>query len=354
MDFSILPPEINSTLIYTGPGSITLSDAATAWAALSEALAESASAHSAALATLGDSWKGPASAAALTAGASFTSWLTSLAALCGQTASAALSAVSAFETVFMETVPPEMVAANRAQLAELIATDVMGINLPAIALTEAEYGYMWAQDASAMAVYELSSYLSYGELQPIASAMHAVTGQLPSSSAPAAATSISAGSVESALEGLVSNPVFSALSTDVGVAVSVLATAIPTTVQSFIGGHDFFPGQAPDVLPITPRNAPSTPTPLPVPTSTPMGLSPAPVSQTALASGRLFSPAVESGSALRVGALTVPASWSTSDSHTNAPLAALPAGAGPAARRGGGDPRYGSRLTVMGRCLSGG
>ena len=51
------------------------------------------------------------------------------------------------------TVPPAVVAANRAQLAALVATNVIGQNTPAIAATEALYGEMWAQDAAAMDGY---------------------------------------------------------------------------------------------------------------------------------------------------------------------------------------------------------
>jgi PPE-repeat protein len=51
------------------------------------------------------------------------------------------------------TVPPPMIAANRAQLMALIATNILGQNTPAIAATEAAYGEMWAQDSGAMYEY---------------------------------------------------------------------------------------------------------------------------------------------------------------------------------------------------------
>jgi PPE-repeat protein len=50
-----------------------------------------------------------------------------------------------------------MIAANRALLAALLATNFLGQNTPAIAATEAEYFEMWAQDASAMYAYTSSS-----------------------------------------------------------------------------------------------------------------------------------------------------------------------------------------------------
>ena len=54
-------------------------------------------------------------------------------------------------------VHPTPVAANRATLAALVATNVLGQNAPAIASTEAHYAEMWAQDATAMRKDEVSS-----------------------------------------------------------------------------------------------------------------------------------------------------------------------------------------------------
>ena len=50
-----------------------------------------------------------------------------------------------------------MIATNRALLATLIATNILGQNTPAIAATEAQYMEMWAQDAAAMYGYAASS-----------------------------------------------------------------------------------------------------------------------------------------------------------------------------------------------------
>ena len=51
------------------------------------------------------------------------------------------------------TVPPPVIAANRALLAALVATNFFGQNTPAIMMTEALYAEMWAQDAAAMYGY---------------------------------------------------------------------------------------------------------------------------------------------------------------------------------------------------------
>jgi PPE-repeat protein len=67
------------------------------------------------------------------------------------------------------TVPPPAVAANRAQLAMLVATNFLGQNSAAIAATEAEYGEMWAQDAAAMYEYAAGSAVAC-ELTPFSPA----------------------------------------------------------------------------------------------------------------------------------------------------------------------------------------
>jgi PPE-repeat protein len=87
----------------------------------------------------------------------FVAWLSSLSDLAEQTASQAQVAAAAFETAFAMTVPPPVIAANRVLLANLIATNFLGQNTPAIAVTEAQYAEMWAQDAGAMYTYAASS-----------------------------------------------------------------------------------------------------------------------------------------------------------------------------------------------------
>jgi PPE-repeat protein len=66
-------------------------------------------------------------------------------------------AASAYETAFAAHMPPAQIAANRSQLASLVATNIVGQNTPAIAATEVQYAEMWAQDALAMDSYAGSS-----------------------------------------------------------------------------------------------------------------------------------------------------------------------------------------------------
>ena len=91
------------------------------------------------------------------AAAPYVTWMSTTGAQAEQTAKQAKAAAAAYEAAFAMTVPPAVVAANRAQLAALVATNVVGQNTAAIAATEAQYGEMWAQDAAAMYGYAGSS-----------------------------------------------------------------------------------------------------------------------------------------------------------------------------------------------------
>jgi PPE-repeat protein len=152
-DFGALPPEINSGKIYTGPGSAPLLAAATAWNALASELQTTAAGYASSITELGSSWTGPSATAAASAAAPFTEWLSNSAAQAEQTAAQAQAAAAAYEAAFAASIPPPVIAANRALLAALVATNFLGINTPAIAATEATYGEFWAQDAGAMYAY---------------------------------------------------------------------------------------------------------------------------------------------------------------------------------------------------------
>ena len=158
MDYGLLPPEVNSGRMYTGPGAGSLLAAAAAWGELATEVHSTAAAYQSAISTLTSGpWLGPSSVALTAAAAPYVGWLQSSAAHSELAASQAVAAAAAHETAFAMTVPPPVIAANRALLAALLATNFLGQNTPAIAATEAEYVEMWAQDASAMYAYTSSS-----------------------------------------------------------------------------------------------------------------------------------------------------------------------------------------------------
>jgi PPE-repeat protein len=158
LDFAQLPPEINSALIYSGPGSSPLLAAAAAWDGLAAELHTAASAYGSLISGLTDGpWQGPAATAMVSAAAPQLEWLSGTAERAEQAAGQAEVAAGAYEAAFAETVAPVQVAANRAMLMVLLATNVLGQNTAAIATTEAEYAEMWAQDAAAMYGYAAAS-----------------------------------------------------------------------------------------------------------------------------------------------------------------------------------------------------
>jgi PPE-repeat protein len=130
-----------------------------------------------------------------------------------QAATQAKLAASAYETAFAATVPPPVIATNRALLMTLIATNILGQNTPAIAATEAQYMEMWAQDAAAMYSYAGSS-ASASQLTPFTEPPQTTN------SAQSAAVSQAA-----------STP-----AADIGTELSKFINSLPTALQSLANG----------------------------------------------------------------------------------------------------------------------
>jgi PPE-repeat protein len=201
MDFALLPPEINSLRIYTGPGSGPMLAAATAWETLAAELHSTASAYQAVVSSLtAGPWLGPSSATMAAAAAPYVAWARAAAAQAEQTATQAQEAAVAYEAAFAETVPPPVIAANRALLTALVASNIFGQNTPAIAATEAQYAEMWAQDTSAMYSYAGSS-ASATALTPFSEPPSNTTssGQAGQSAAVSQAVNTAAGNVQGTL-----------------------------------------------------------------------------------------------------------------------------------------------------------
>jgi PPE-repeat protein len=214
LDFAMLPPEVNSARMYSGAGSASILAAASAWKGVAAELRSTALSYGAVLSALTDEeWQGPASAAMADAAAPYVAWMNTTAVQAEQAASQAEAAAAAYETAFAATVPPPEIAANRARLVSLVSTNFLGLNTPAIAATEAQYGEMWGQDAAAMYGYAGSSAVAsqltmFGPPQPIVNPA-ATTAQ---SAAMTQAAATSAGTGQS--------------------AVSKLMTSVPGTLQS--------------------------------------------------------------------------------------------------------------------------
>jgi PPE-repeat protein len=157
MEFTTLPPEVTSALIHSGPGAESLIAASGAWQQLGTNLEDSAENYAAVLSSLAEAWHGPSATAMFQAVQPYVTWLQTTAQQAQQTASSAMAAAAAFNSVQAAVVPTAQVAANRTLLAQLLATNGFGRNLPAIAETEAQYQSMWANNSAAMTRYQAAS-----------------------------------------------------------------------------------------------------------------------------------------------------------------------------------------------------
>src|SRR5690242_3189015 len=114
-DFAAMPPEITSTLVYTGPGAAPLMAAAAAYANLAGEGSSTATQWESVIASLTtESWTGGGSAAAAAAAQPIITYLTETAATLEQTSAQATASAAAFEAAYMGVVNPALVYANRA------------------------------------------------------------------------------------------------------------------------------------------------------------------------------------------------------------------------------------------------
>src|SRR3984885_14309152 len=191
MSFSLIPPEINSALMYQGAGSGPLLEAATAWNGLAADLEATATQYQTAITNLTTgTWLGPSSAHMAAAAEPYIGWLQSTAAEAAQTGAQAQAAAGAYQTAYASMVPPPVITANRAELTTLVSNNFLGQNTGAIAQNEAEYLDMWIQDALGMDTYQLNSTGASAALPAQTAAPMVTSGsQAAAAASPADATS---------------------------------------------------------------------------------------------------------------------------------------------------------------------
>jgi PPE-repeat protein len=215
LDFAGLPPEINSGRMYAGAGPGPLLAAAAAWDGLAAELSAAATSYQSTVSELtGGAWLGPSSVSMAAAAAPYVAWMNTTAAAAEQTASQLASAVGAYEAAFAATVPPPVIAANRALLASLVASNIVGQNTAAIAATEAHYAEMWAQDAGAM----------YGYAGASAAATTLTPFSAPTQNTNPAPTGTQAGAVAAGT------------GTPSGTGIHSALSQVPSTLQSLASG----------------------------------------------------------------------------------------------------------------------
>ncbi|EPQ70662.1 PPE family protein [Mycobacterium marinum str. Europe] len=387
----MLPPEINSTRMYTGPGSASLRAAAASWNSISVELHSAAESYRAMIADLTSfQWLGPSSAAMIASMLPYVEWLEATAVQAGHSAMQASAAAAAYEQAFAMTVPPPAIVANRTELAGLIATNFFGQNTAAIAANEAEYAEMWATDATAMTSYSTTSATARA-LTPFTSPHQSTNpaGLGAQSAAVANSTANAAADGGNWLGNLIITigEAFAPFAPEVTVALVAVGEAINALPFPSFFADDFtiLDGILAFYATIgSIQNIESMSSGI-IGTEDTLGLVPhaaaaaadAPNALAALggepAMGAELGPiAAELSSGNRIGQMSVPPSWSepkvtTIKALQATPLTTLPTDEVPAsgipgmpgmamtgAGRGGVAPRYGVRLTVMPRPFSGG
>lgn len=170
-DFAVLPPEVNSGLMYAGSGSGPMMTAASAWEMLAAELTAFVGRHTSVLSALHEhNWAGPSASAMAAAAAPYTAWAATTAVQAEQAATQARGVAAAYEAAFAMMVPPAVIETNRALLVTLVATNFFGQNTPAIAATEVAYAEMWAQDATAMYGYASTAVPAATTMKPFTTA----------------------------------------------------------------------------------------------------------------------------------------------------------------------------------------
>src|SRR5277367_3591984 len=237
-DFGALPPEINSALMYMGPGSSSFQVAASAWNGLAAELQSAAQGYETTITQLAsDEWNGPASAAMTSAAQPYITWMQETAAQAEQAATQAQAAAAAYEQAFATTVAPPLVAANRAETAAAVQANVFGQYTALIAQLEAQYGQMWAQDAAAMYSYAGQS-ASAAQVTPFATP--AATSNPGGTAAQSAAVSSATGTSAATSSQTILQELTSSMPTSLQSLASPTSAATTTTpfqnLYSFLFG----------------------------------------------------------------------------------------------------------------------
>ncbi|ORW69048.1 PecA family PE domain-processing aspartic protease [Mycobacterium saskatchewanense] len=179
MSFLVWPPEVNSSLMFSGAGSAPMLAAAESWNGLATELNAAAQSFTSVTSGLAEqAWQGPAAAAMLQTATRYAGFLNAATAQAQTAAAQAQAVVSAFESAQAATVHPFFVAANRNELVQLVVSNLFGQNAPAIAAAEADYEEMWARDVGAMLGYHGGASAAAAALPSWSTAVQGLSSEL--------------------------------------------------------------------------------------------------------------------------------------------------------------------------------
>ena len=150
----MIPAEYISNIIYEGPGADSLFFASGQLRELAYSVETTAESLEDELDELDENWKGSSSDLLADAVERYLQWLSKHSRQILRTARVIESLVMAYEETLLRVVPPATIANNREEVRRLIASNVAGVNAPAIADLDAQYDQYRAQNIAVMNDYQ--------------------------------------------------------------------------------------------------------------------------------------------------------------------------------------------------------
>ncbi|WP_057172248.1 PPE family protein [Mycobacterium tuberculosis] len=142
-----------SNIIYEGPGADSLSAAAEQLRELAYSVETTAESLEDELDELDENWKGSSSDLLADAVERYLQWLTKHSRQILETAYVIDFLAYVYEETRHKVVPPATIANNREEVHRLIASNVAGVNAPAIADLDAQYDQYRARNVAVMNAY---------------------------------------------------------------------------------------------------------------------------------------------------------------------------------------------------------
>ncbi|CNZ51023.1 PPE family protein [Mycobacterium tuberculosis] len=149
----MIPAEYISNIIYEGPGADSLSAAAEQLRLMYNSANMTAKSLTDRLGELQENWKGSSSDLMADAVERYLQWLSKHSSQLKHAAWVINGLANAYNDTRRKVVPPEEIAANREERRRLIASNVAGVNTPAIAGLDAQYDQYRARNVAVMNAY---------------------------------------------------------------------------------------------------------------------------------------------------------------------------------------------------------
>lgn len=150
----MIPAEYISNIIYEGPGADSLFFASGQLRELAYSVETTAESLTDRLDELDENWKGSSSDLMADAAGRYLDWLTKHSRQILETAYVIDFLAYVYEETRHKVVPPATIANNREEVHRLIASNVAGVNTPAIADLDAQYDQYRAQNIAVMNDYQ--------------------------------------------------------------------------------------------------------------------------------------------------------------------------------------------------------